>query len=133
MNLSDLSKQDKTTKLNISFPTKKRAAQVGFKPMTYCIYVHVVPRFLPPSLPPSLSHSLTLSLSLSPSLPLSLSLSPLSYFHSTRHVHSEDSSQARRPVQWSHDLQGQTFHGGPPDPPLTTGDGFYRNCSPWHL
>ena len=30
-------KQGNTTHLNISFPNEKRAAQVGFKPTTYCI------------------------------------------------------------------------------------------------
>ena len=37
VNLLDLSKQGNTTKLNISFPNEKRAAQVRFEPTTYCL------------------------------------------------------------------------------------------------
>ena len=37
VNCQTYSKQGNTTNMNISFSNEKRAAQVGFKPMTYCL------------------------------------------------------------------------------------------------
>ena len=41
VNLSDYSKQGNTANLNIFFLNEKRAAQVGFKHMTYMYCLHV--------------------------------------------------------------------------------------------